>query len=94
MGVLAQVFSFPSITLAAAVESLYAIRHYPDTFPKLFESESHLGIAAVIFLANWAFLGLFWGLIYPRLLSPLRHLPGPRVSKPASERPIRISGMT
>jgi len=90
MGVLAQVFSFPGITLAAVVESLYAIRHYPDTFPKLFESKSHLGIAAVIFLANYAFLGLFWGLIYPRLLSPLRHLPGPRVSKPVSEHLISV----
>ncbi|KAI1810819.1 cytochrome P450 [Poronia punctata] len=78
MGIAQQVISFPSLTLAGAVESIYVIRHYSETFPKLFESESHLGIAAVVFLANYAFLLLFWGFLYPRILSPLRHLPGPR----------------
>ncbi|GAP87193.1 putative cytochrome P450 3A13 [Rosellinia necatrix] len=78
MGRAEQIFSIPSLTLAATAESLFVARFYPDVFPNVFNLSTHLDIAAVIFLANYAFAGLFWGLLYPRLLSPLRHIPGPR----------------
>ncbi|KAI3318858.1 cytochrome P450 [Xylariaceae sp. AK1471] len=78
MGLTTQIFSLPSLTLAATVESLLAIKFLGDSFPKVFNSEGHLGTAAIIFLANYALGALFWGFIYPRFLSPLRHIPGPR----------------
>lgn len=78
MGLAAQLFGLPSLTLAAAVESLIAIKFYGDVFPKVSKLDSHLDIAAVIFLANYTFGAFFWGVLYPRLFSPLRHLAGPR----------------
>jgi hypothetical protein len=80
MGVAAQIFSLPSLTLVATVESILAIKFFGDSFPRIITSEGHLGTAAVVFLVNYAFAALFWGFIYPRVFSPLRHIPGPRVS--------------
>lgn len=77
MTVFAKLFSFQSLTLAAAFESLLVIK----VLPSYYSSQSHLTQVAIIFLANYAFHALFWVLVYPRLLSPLRHIPGPRVSK-------------
>ncbi|KAI0547518.1 cytochrome P450 [Xylaria curta] len=92
MGVAAQIFSFPSLTLAAATESLLVIKFYADVFPKIFNLNTHLDIAAVIFLINYTFAALFWGLIYPRLLSPLRHLDGPRNLVSITHRSLVVKG--
>ncbi|KAI1359098.1 cytochrome P450 [Xylaria arbuscula] len=78
MGVTAQLFSLPSLTLAATVESSIVIKFFAESFSKIFNLNAHLQIVAVIFLANYVFAALFWGFIYPRFLSPLRHLQGPR----------------
>ncbi|KAI0419671.1 cytochrome P450 [Xylaria grammica] len=78
MGVAAQIFSLPSLTLAATVESSLVIKFFGDSFSRVFNLNTHLGIVAVIFFANYAFALLFWGLVYPKLFSPLRHLHGPR----------------
>ncbi|KAI1348863.1 cytochrome P450 [Xylaria sp. FL0043] len=80
MGVAAQVFSLPNLTLAAAVESFAIIKFYAEPFSRFFNlnADSHLKIVGVIFLANYAFAALYWGFIYPKFLSPLRHLEGPR----------------
>ncbi|KAI0536824.1 cytochrome P450 [Xylaria digitata] len=78
MGVAAQIFSLPSLTLVAAVESSLAIKFYADYFSRFLNLNAHLEIVAVIFFANYAFAALFWGLIYPKRFSPLRHLHGPR----------------
>ncbi|KAI1749331.1 cytochrome P450 [Xylaria castorea] len=92
MGAAAQIFSFPNLTLAAAAESLLVIKFYADAFSKVFNLSSHLGITAVIFLANYAFAALFWGLMYPRLFSPLRHLDGPRNLVSITYRSLIVSG--
>jgi hypothetical protein len=81
MGLATQLFGLPSLTLAATAESLIAIKFYGDVFPKIFNLDTHLDIAAVIFLVNYTFAAFFWGLLYPRFFSPLRHLAGPRVSR-------------
>lgn len=81
MHLAAQFFSIPSLTLAAAVETLIVVKFYGDLFPRVFGSNSHMEIAVVILLANYAFAGLFWGCIYPQFLSPLRHVDGPKVCK-------------
>ncbi|KAI3341139.1 cytochrome P450 [Ustulina deusta] len=78
MGVAAQIFSLPSLTLAATVESAVVIKFYAQFFSKFFKLDAHLEIVAVIFLAHYAFAALFWGFIYPKFLSPLRHIDGPR----------------
>ena len=76
MAIYEHLFGLPSLTLAAAAESLLVIK----LFPAYYDSrQSHLLSVATIFLANYAFGALFWLLIHPRLLSPLRHIPGPRV---------------
>jgi hypothetical protein len=71
-----QLFGYPSLALAAAVESIVAIKLFPDSYG----TTSHRVVGISIFGANLLFWVLFWGLIYPRLLSPLRKLKGPRVS--------------
>ncbi|KAI1432488.1 cytochrome P450 [Xylaria sp. CBS 124048] len=78
MGIVAQVFGLPSLTLAAAVQSLAIIRYYPDVLPRVFNLGPRQDIAAVLLLVNYAFGGLFWGFIYPRFFSPLKHLHGPK----------------
>ncbi|KAI8623353.1 cytochrome P450 [Xylariaceae sp. FL1651] len=78
MGLLAQTFSLRSLTLAAATESLLVIKLFADSFPKVFNTESRLAPVALIFVANYTLGALFWGLLYPRFFSPLRHIPGPR----------------
>ncbi|KAI0431743.1 cytochrome P450 [Xylaria sp. FL1042] len=80
MGVATQVFSLPSLTLAAAIESFAVIKFYAEPFSRFFnlKATAHLEIVGLIFLANYTFAALFWGFIYPKFLSPLRHLDGPR----------------
>ncbi|KAI1317926.1 cytochrome P450 [Xylariaceae sp. FL0255] len=90
MGFFTQLFSFPNLTLAAAVESLVIIKVYGDSspLPRLFETQSHLGTVATVFLANYAVFALVWGLLYPRLFSPLRNLRGPRALISLSHRSL------
>ncbi|KAI1129265.1 cytochrome P450 [Nemania abortiva] len=78
MGVAAQVFGLRSLTFAAAVESFFIIRFHPDLFSRVFRLGTHLEVPIIVFLANYAFALLFWGFIYPRFFSPLRHMAGPR----------------
>lgn len=76
MTILAQVFGLQSFMFGAAVESLVAIK----LLPSYYSSQNHLSTVAVIFVANLAFYSFFWVLVYPNFLSPLRRIPGPRVS--------------
>lgn len=84
MGIFAQALSLPGLTLAAAIESLVAIKFFRestvDSLPSYLNFGSHLGPVAVIFLANILFGAVYWGILYPKLFSPLRHIHGPRVS--------------
>lgn len=77
MGQLEQILSFPGLTLAGIAESFLAIK----LFPEYYSSQSHLSAVGFILLANYGFGLFFWLLIYPNFLSPLRNLPGPRVSR-------------
>ncbi|KAI1198251.1 cytochrome P450 [Nemania serpens] len=91
MHLAAQFFSIPSLTLAAAVETLIVVKFYGDLFPRVFGSNSHMEIAVVILLANYAFAGLFWGCIYPQFLSPLRHVDGPKNFFSLAHRSLMVS---
>lgn len=76
MAILSRVFSIPGLTFAATAQSILAIK----LFPSYYSSQSHLVSVAVIFLANY-FVGLlFWAILYPIFINPLRHIPGPKVS--------------
>ncbi|VUC25659.1 unnamed protein product [Clonostachys rosea] len=88
MTIAAQLFSLPSLTLAAAAESLLAIKLFPDYYG----TRSHLATVATILLINYAFGLVFWTLLYPRLLSPLRRIPGPRAYLSAAHRALIIKG--
>ncbi|CAH0052247.1 unnamed protein product [Clonostachys solani] len=88
MTVAAQLFSLPSLTLAAAAESFLAIR----LFPNYYGTQSHLATVATILLINYAFGLVFWTLLYPILFSPLRRIPGPRAYLSAAHRALIIKG--
>ncbi|KAI1858745.1 uncharacterized protein JN550_012495 [Neoarthrinium moseri] len=91
MGILAEVFSLPSLTLAAVVESLLAIKIFPDFMPTLLNTENHLAIFGAVFLANYAFGILFWGFLYPTIFSPLRGIPGPKSIISTSHRGLLVT---
>ncbi|KAL2177416.1 cytochrome P450 [Thermothelomyces heterothallicus CBS 202.75] len=74
MTVASHLFGFPSLTLAAAVEFLVAIRLFPD----LVGSHGRLTLAAGAILVNYAFGLVFWAFLYPNFFSPLRRIRGPR----------------
>lgn len=75
MAVVSKLLGFPSLTLAAVIESFVAIKVFPDYY----DSKSHLAAVFTILLVNYAFGIVFWGFLYPVFFSPLRHIPGPRV---------------
>ncbi|KAF6528670.1 hypothetical protein HZS61_008972 [Fusarium oxysporum f. sp. conglutinans] len=77
MAVLSKLLGFPSLTLAAVVESVLAIK----LFPNYYSTQSHLAAVATILLVNYAFGIVFWVLLYPVLFSPLRRIPGPKASE-------------
>ncbi|KAI1171318.1 cytochrome P450 [Nemania sp. FL0916] len=78
MGLTTQIFSLPNVTLVATIEFLIAIKLYSETFSKLCGLNPHIGIAFIVFLVNYGFAALFWVVVYPKFLSPLKHLVGPR----------------
>ncbi|CAH0019599.1 unnamed protein product [Clonostachys rhizophaga] len=88
MAIAAQLFSLPSLTLAAAAESFLAIRLFPDYYG----TQSHVATVATVLLINYAFGLVFWTLLYPRLLSPLRRIPGPKAYFSAAHRALIIKG--
>ena len=75
MAILTKLFSFPSLTLAAAVAALVAIKLYPDYW----WTQGYLRALATMIATNNAFGVIFWAILYPRLFSPLRRIPGPKV---------------
>jgi cytochrome P450 len=76
MTIASLLFGFPSLTLAAAVESLLVIKLFPDYL------RSHGRLIPVVgaLLVNYVFGILFWAFLYPNFFSPLRRIRGPRVS--------------
>ena len=75
MAVASKLFGFPSLTLAAAAEAVIAIKLFPDYWG----TSSHLAAVGTILCINYAFGLLFWTILYPRLFSSLRRIPGPKV---------------
>ncbi|KAI1823764.1 cytochrome P450 [Xylaria intraflava] len=92
MGVATELVSLPSLTIAAAVQSLVVIRYYANILPRISNLDPRLEIVAVILLANYAFGVLFWGFIYPKFFSPLRHLHGPRNFFSIAHRSLIVRG--
>ena len=76
MGRLEQILSLPGLTLAGIAESFLAIKLFPDYYG----SQSPLSFLGIVIIANYGFGLFFWLIIYPNFISPLRNLPGPRVS--------------
>lgn len=76
MAVVSKILGFPSLALAAVVESFLAIK----LFPEYYSTQSHLAAVATILAINYAFGVVFWMLLYPIVFSPLRGIPGPKVS--------------
>ncbi|RYC89441.1 hypothetical protein BFJ63_vAg7694 [Fusarium oxysporum f. sp. narcissi] len=86
MAVVSKLLGFPSLTLAAVIESFVAIKVFPDYY----DSKSHLAAVFTILLVNYAFGIVFWGFLYPVFISPLRHIPGPREYLSAAHRSIAV----
>ncbi|XEV07402.1 hypothetical protein FSHL1_012689 [Fusarium sambucinum] len=88
MAVLSKLLSFPSLTLAACIEGFFAIK----LFPNYYSSQSHLTAVVTILLINYAFGVIFWVLLYPRLFSPLRRIPGPKAYLSAAHHSLVVKG--
>ncbi|KPM40507.1 hypothetical protein AK830_g6038 [Neonectria ditissima] len=88
MTVASELFSLPSLTLAAAVEALLAIH----MFPSYYSSRSHIAAVFIILSANYAFGAVFWLLLYPVFFSPLRHIRGPRTLFSAAHKSLIVKG--
>ncbi|KAL2161759.1 hypothetical protein VTH06DRAFT_7542 [Thermothelomyces fergusii] len=86
MTVASQLFGFPSLTLAAAIEFLVAAR----LLPGLVSSHGRLTLAAGAVLANYAFGLVFWAFLYPSFFSPLRRIRGPRAIVSAAYRSLMV----
>jgi hypothetical protein len=77
MSPFSQIISFPILTVAATVESFFAVKLLADSY-----SLRERGyVVAGVFLANYGFLLFFWVVVYPIFLSPLCRLPGPKVTR-------------
>jgi len=61
MAVISKLLGFPSLTLAAVVESVLAIK----LFPNYYSTQSHLAAIATRLLVNCAFGIVVWVLLYP-----------------------------
>ncbi|KAL6915016.1 hypothetical protein FSST1_012776 [Fusarium sambucinum] len=88
MAVLSKLLSIPSLTLAACIEGFFAIK----LFPNYYSSQSHLAAVVTILLINYAFGVIFWVLLYPRLFSPLRRIPGPKAYLSAAHHSLVVKG--
>ncbi|KAK4038486.1 cytochrome P450 [Parachaetomium inaequale] len=86
MTIASHLFSLPSLTIAGAVECFLAIRLFPDYF----DSHSRFAAAVGTILLNYVFGVIFWALLYPNLLSPLRQIHGPREIISAAYRTIVV----
>lgn len=66
------VFSFQNLILAAVVESVVLTKLLPDHVPL---DNPLVRMLAIAVLANIGVYCLFWGIVYPYTLSPIRHFP-------------------
>lgn len=72
------VFGFQSLLLAAVVEAFGIIKLFPNAVPE--ENPLIYALSRTV-LANLILFCVFWGLIYPYALSPIRHFPTASVSR-------------
>ncbi|KAM0548806.1 hypothetical protein ACHAPJ_009662 [Fusarium lateritium] len=86
MAVVSKLLGFPSLTLAAVVESFLAIK----LFPTYYSTQSHLAAVATIMAVNYAFGIILWTLLYPVFFSPLRRIPGPKAYLSAAHRALVV----
>ncbi|SPJ73362.1 related to isotrichodermin C-15 hydroxylase (cytochrome P-450 monooxygenase CYP65A1) [Fusarium torulosum] len=86
MAVVSKILGFPSLALAAVVESFLAIK----LFPEYYSTQSHLAAVATILAINYAFGVVFWMLLYPIVFSPLRGIPGPKAYVSAAHRSLVV----
>ncbi|CAF3541908.1 unnamed protein product [Fusarium graminearum] len=88
MAVMSKLLNFPSLTLAACIEGFFAIK----LFPNYYSTQSHLAAVVTILLINYAFGVVFWAVLYPRLFSPLRRIPGPKAYLSAAHHSLVVKG--
>ncbi|WXC67453.1 hypothetical protein SNK03_013246 [Fusarium graminearum] len=88
MAVMSKLLNFPSLTLAACIEGFFAIKF----FPNYYSTQSHLAAVVTILLINYAFGVVFWAVLYPRLFSPLRRIPGPKAYLSAAHHSLVVKG--
>ncbi|KAM0260544.1 hypothetical protein ACHAPA_010230 [Fusarium lateritium] len=86
MAVVSKILGFPSLSLAAVVESFLAIK----LFPEYYSTQNHLAAVATILAINYAFGVVFWFLLYPVVFSPLRRIPGPKAHLSAAHRALVV----
>jgi cytochrome P450 len=79
MGIASRLFSLPGLTIAGAAEYFLVVKLWPEYF----SSQTRFIAIVGTILVNYAFGIIFWVFLYPNLFSPLRRLPGPRVSQTA-----------
>lgn len=65
------------LILVAAAEAFLILRFAPDVSP----SQSTFGLAAILWFAQAFVWATYKTIIYPYYLSPLKDIPGPKVSK-------------
>ena len=70
-----QLFGLPALTLSALAEAFFIYQ----LWSKEINQHSYLHTVGAALLANYSFGIVFWGFLYPRFFSPLKHLAGPRV---------------
>lgn len=81
MAIASRIFSLPGLTIAGAVEYLVIVKLLPDYFGL------QVGFTAIVgtILVNYVLGIVFWALLYPNVFSPLRRIPGPKVSEPRKD---------
>jgi hypothetical protein len=70
---------------SSLIASVLLVKYAPDYSI----NESYPWTAVVLFLSQWIVYGLYAVVIYPRFISPLRHLPQPKVCS-ASSRTVTV----
>ena len=77
MTIFSRIFSLPGLTIAGAAQYLVIVKFLPDYF----SLHDRFTVAVGTILVNYTFGIIFWALLYPNIFSPLRQIPGPKVSK-------------
>lgn len=71
-----RLFSLQGLFFQAAVEALLAVRFLPEYLPT---RNGFVWIFVRLLPLNYFLYAVYWGLLYPYAVSPLRHFPTSKV---------------